>query len=561
MNLILASIWLPDAAILRFVAPEIALIAAIALLLIAPLLLGRGARTASGIAVAGALAALLLGWATLGAVDGRPTELFAAPINAAGDPGAGVLVSDSLSAFFRIFIAVGLLAIIAVWGFTDAADERHPVEFFVLLLSSAVGMMLMSGVVNLLLMVIAIELASLPSYALAAFDRRRRDGAEAGLKYVMFGAVCSGFSLYGISLLFGLFGTLHVPTLVDRIIDASLSPATGVLVVVALVALFAGIGFKISAVPFHSWCPDVFQGASLPIATWLSFSSKGAGVVLLLRLVRITAERCAGDEFLLGAISYGVAAFAIITCTFANLAAFGQSNVRRLLAYSSIAHAGYMLAAGAIVLGAGRGGDAALSAVVQYLAVYLLMNLGAFVCLGLVAADSESEELSAFTGLGWRDGGAALSMTVCLVSLIGLPPLGGFIAKWWLIYGLGQAATGAPMHGGASATVLWVLIFAIVVNTAISLFYYARVIRQMYLRGDDTQAGALRAPIAGRLMLHVCALLIVLGGTFLVPEMKHRADAVVRGLTATADVRSAAGERAAPVRDRIFVGMSEKSGK
>ncbi len=523
MHLTLANFWLPEAITWRLLAPELALIAAIVALLVAPLVVGRDRRTCVAIALGGAGSALGLALLALREAA-APTELFAAPLDVVGTFGPGVLVSDALSAFFRLFIAAGLLVTLALWALADAADETHPIEFLVLLLASAVGMMLMSGAVNLLLMIIAIELASLPSYLLAAFDRRRRNAAEAGLKYVMFGATCSGIAIYGVSLLFGMFGTLHVPTLVARIAEAPLDAANATLLALALLAVFTGIGFKISAVPFHTWCPDVFEGASISIATWLSFASKGAGVVLLLRLVRISGEPLPSDGSLALGLASGIAAFAIVTCTFANLAAYRQTSVRRLLAYSSIAHAGYMLAAAAVALGPGSAADATLSAVLQYLLVYLLMNLGAFVCLALVALDSGSEQLDAFTGLGWRDASVALSMTLCLVSLIGLPPLGGFIVKWWLIYGLGSAASG-PL-----SAVMWTLVFAVVINTAISLFYYARIVRQMYLRGQD-QAAALRAPFAGRALLHACAVLLLLTGTLLAPGLKREADRVVAALT------------------------------
>ncbi|MBU0637694.1 MAG: NADH-quinone oxidoreductase subunit N [Planctomycetes bacterium] len=516
---------MPDLATLRLVLPELLLVATLVALLGAPLLIGRNTRVTALIALLGCVGAAIAAAITLGEVSAGAVELFGVPIGAGSTriAGPGMLVADRLSMFFRLFVMVFLVAIIGMWFLTDAQRERNAPEFFTLLVASALGMSLMASTVNLVFMLVAIELASLPSYALAGFDRQRRLAAEASVKYVVFGATTAGVMCYGVSLLYGMFGTLHIPTLIARIAAADLSGGAAPLLAVALLCVFAGIAFKISAVPFHFWCPDVFQGASLPIATWLSVASKAAGLLLLLRLVFLAAgpTNAAYVDNVLPVISYGIGFFGILTCTVANLAAYGQSNVRRLLAYSSIAHAGYMLCAGAIVFRAGDTSLAAMSAVIAYLMVYMFMNLGAFMSLGLVASDTGSEEIDAFTGLGWRDPLTTFSFTVCLVSLVGLPPLGGFIAKFWLIWIIGGAAQSAS--AGLSG-LLWVLVIAIAVNTAISLFYYTRVIRQMYLRGTAVTTGSLQAPALGKLAVHACALILFLAGTLLIPMLKRTAD-------------------------------------
>jgi NADH-quinone oxidoreductase subunit N len=528
--MLLADFWMPGAATLRLIAPELVLTAAIVALLLAPLIAGRVWQLSGVIAIAGAAMAALAATQGFGDVSRGAFELFSVPTTgpASADVlGPGVLVADRLSMFFRVLLMLFLLAIIGMWWMLDAPRERHAPEFLTLLLCSALGMAMMTSAVNLLLMIIAIELASLPSYALTAFDRFRRPAAEAGVKYVVFGAATTGFMVYGASLLYGLTGTLHVPTIVERLAAADLSASAAWLAALALLALFAGIGFKISAVPFHFWCPDVFEGASLPVATWLSVASKAAGLVLLLRIVFLMAgpDDVMYVQNVLPLVSYGVGAFAILTCSVANLAAYQQTSVRRLLAYSSIAHAGYMLGAGAIVFRAEDISAAATSALIAYLTIYLFMNLGAFMSLGLVAAETGREDIDAFTGLGWRDPPTALSLSICLFSLIGLPPLGGFIVKWWLIYAIGSSA--AAEH----APMLWIVVIAIVINTVLSLFYYVRIVRQMYLRGfegDDAgrvaNAGGLRAPAAGTLLLHFCALVLMLTGTLLVPSLKRAAD-------------------------------------
>ncbi len=527
--LLAQSMWMPDGPTMRLVAPELLLIATAVAVLLAPLLTSRSTGMTWMIAlVGGVLAGLAAAW-TAGDVPPDGIELFGVT-GPDGEVGNGMILVDSLSGFFRIFLMLFLAAIIFMWTMFDAEREQHAPEFFTLLIVSALGMALMVGTTNLLMMIIAIEMASLPSYAMAGFDKYRRIASEASVKYVVFGAATSGFMIYGTSILFGVTGTLHIPTLIAQLAQIeSLSPAIGL----ALLAVFAGIAFKISAVPFHYWCPDVFQGASLPVATWLSVPSKAAGLILLLRIVfwfSGEAGFAASEAYattLLPMISYGVGFFAILTCTFANLAAYRQTNVRRMLAYSSIAHAGYMLMAGAIVV-QGEAYASAMSAVVAYVFIYLFMNLGAFMMLGLVASDAGSEELSAFSGVGWRDWPVGIGMTFCLVSLVGLPPLGGFLVKWWLLVALGSAAK-------ATADVwmdrfLWTLILVAAVNTAISLYYYARVIWQMFF--VRAEGGPLAGPAGAKVVVATCAVVLLLTGTVAISPLKNRADDYVAGMYA-----------------------------
>lgn len=548
MTHLLASLWMPDLATMRLVLPELLLVGTLAVLMLAPLVTGRRPRLMGLIALAGCVLAAVAAALTFELVADRGLELFAVgseQASAAG-PAPGMLVVDRFSLFFRLFLMVFLVAVIGMWFWFDAARERYAPEFFTLLIASALGMALMASTINLLLMLICIELASMPSFALAGFDRWRRQSAEAGVKYVVFGAATSGFMVYGVSLLYGMFGTLHVPTLAARIAAASGEGYSAGLLAVALLAVFAGIAFKISAVPFHFWCPDVFEGAPLPITTWLSVASKAAGLVLLLRLVSLFAEPQVPEyaNSFLPMLAGGIGFFALLTCTWANLAAYRQTNVRRLLAYSSIAHAGYMLCAGAVVFRGPGIPQALLAAVLAYLLIYMFMNSGAFLSVGLVAADSGREDLEAFTGLGWRDGLTAGALSVCLFSLIGLPPLGGFIVKWWLIWSLGGAASAATVPG--LTTLLWILVIGVVLNTVISLFYYVRVIRQMYLRGVEVTGGGLRAPVSGKLALHVCALMLILTGTLLIGPLKRGADRAAEATfsaTAPPAAEVAAGER------------------
>ena len=529
MNLLLANAWLPTFSDLRLFSPELVLVAAIAALLLAPLVLGRSAYVAALIAMAGAFAGLLA------------TGQVAVSVAAAGQadmaaPGAyPMLIADGFSVFFKLFLL--LLLVLVIWLWTVGASSREmnayepapragwpgqpdvpgaigSPEFFVLLLASALGMMLMVGTLNLLVMIVAMETASLPSYAMAASNRRSRLGAEAGLKYVMFGAAAAAIMVYGVSLLYGQFGTFDLGRIAEQTAGGTAvavghgGPALPVFWL-GLAAIGAGIAFKIAAFPMHYWCPDVFEGAPVEVTTWLSIASKAAGLGLLLRIVTTFGSGFDQPQHLLQPLALAVGVLAAITCTIGNLAALRQESVKRILAYSSIAHAGYMMMAAAIIVGgttlAAEGVNIAVAAVISYLFVYVIMNVGAFGATALVAWHCGSDHLSAFTGLGRRAPWLALPMAICLFSLVGLPPLGGFAAKWFLLVALGRSAAAQPW--------LWVLVGVAVLNTAISLYYYVRIIRQMYLTDDAVQP-KLRLPIGGLAIINACAIMLLLLGTW-----------------------------------------------
>jgi NADH-quinone oxidoreductase subunit N len=428
--------------------------------------------------------------------------------------GPAMVLADRFTVFFRLLLLMLLVLIIWLWMVGAADRERSPAatgpsgspEFFVLLLTSALGMLFMVSTLNLLVMVVAIETASLPSYAVVASDKRSRLGAEAALKYVMFGAASAAIMVYGVSLLYGRFGTFDVSTIATRIAAA---PTPEPVLWLGLAAIGAGVAFKIAAVPMHLWCPDVFQGAPVEITTWLSVASKAAGLGLLLRLVDAfsTSTALAGA---MAPLAWGIGTLSAITCTVGNLAALRQENVKRILAYSSIAHAGYMMMAAAILVARPGGGAAGtpvnvgVAAVIAYLFVYVTMNVGAFGATALVVWQTGSDHLSSFTGLWRRAPWLALPMAVCLFSLIGLPPLGGFAAKWFLLMALGKTAAAQPW--------LWSLVIIAVINTAISLYYYVRIMRQMFLTDDETQP-VLRPPLGGLALVNACAVVLLLLGT------------------------------------------------
>jgi NADH-quinone oxidoreductase subunit N len=380
----------------------------------------------------------------------------------------------------------------------------------------------MACTTNLLMIILAVETASLPSYALVGFRKKHRPAAEASMKYILFGAVTSAVMIYGVSLLYGQYHTLDLADIGRRLSLQVAHQETGLTVLtgVSLFALMVGVCFKVSAVPFHFWCPDVFEGASIEVTTWLSVASKAAGLGLLLRIISVLTASL-NSASAVSWIAFAIAIMAAVTCTVGNLSAYWQTNVKRLLAFSSIAHAGYMLMAVAIVwrpvATLAGAADPAFSVVIAYISVYMLMNLGAFGVAAMVYWSTGKETIDAFNGLGRRNPLLAVVMAVCLFSLVGLPPLGGFMVKWYLLISL--------YKGG----LLWLVIVA-VFNTLISLYYYARIAYAMFFVDDKQQA--VRAPVLGGAVLTFCALMIILTGTLWAGDLKSFADSRSRNLYA-----------------------------
>ena len=517
MMLGMTEIWVPTVQELYLFGPELGLAGAIVAVLAVAIIAGRSPQVTATVALAGTLATLLL------------TSNMAARVVSGGLAGlappdaSSMLLVGNFSVFFKLFITLFLAMVTWLWligvGWREmgAASQggkpalagrallQSPPEFFVLLLTSALGMCLMVGTLNLLVIVVAIETASLPSYAIVASDKRSRQGAEASVKYVLFGATTAAIMIYGVSLLYGVFHTLDLPTIAAGI---TANPAgVGTMGWLGMLGVGVGIAFKISAVPVHFWCPDVFEGAPIEVTTWLSVASKAAGLGLLLRIVLAFVDVTGATHALLP-LAYAIGLIASVTCTVGNLAALRQTSVKRMLAYSSIAHAGYMMMAAAVFVQPALPvrSNASTAALIAYLFVYLVMNLGAFGVTAMVVWRTGTDHMDAFKGLGRRAPWLALPMAVCLFSLVGLPPLGGFAAKWWLLIALGNAA--------AAQSWLWVLVIVAVVNTAISLYYYVGVVRYMYLT-DDPEAPAFKAPFGGLAMVNICALLLVLLGTVL----------------------------------------------
>jgi NADH-quinone oxidoreductase subunit N len=365
-------------------------------------------------------------------------------------------------------------------------------------------MNLLSSAQNLLMIYLALELVSLPSYVLAGFRRSDRQSSEAALKYVIYGGAASGLMLYGFSLLYGLSGTLDLGG-VGEFFGSINQQAPSMRTATALAALLSlvGFGFKISSVPFHMWCPDVYQGAPTPFVAFLSVGPKAAGFAVLVRFVAVgfgvSGAALGMDRF---PWPICLAVLSVLTMTLGNLVAIVQDNVKRLLAYSSIAQAGYML------MGVAAGTDQAIRAVMLYLGIYLAMNLGAFLAVMAVRARAGRESITEYRGLGSADPFLAAALAIFLFSLTGLPPLGGFIAKFYLFAAV--LRTGQPMF--------YLVVLAGVLNSAVSLYYYARVVKAMYL--EEAEGEPARVPRSSptyRLLLGMLAVPTVLLGIWWAP--------------------------------------------
>lgn len=446
--------------------PALVVAAAIVLLLLIRMLPGRAHRSASIVAlmfgILGVGTSVMQWWA--GRFDPRPGAGMALPLRPLEIFG-GMLVFDNFAIFLNIFLLAFLVALIVLSMLTRVVDPEDTTDFYVLLFGATLGMMLMGMANHLLMVFVAIEMASLPSYALAGFLKGKRPSSEAALKYVVYGGGAAGVMLYGMSLLAGKYGTAYMPDLL-RFIAASLGHAPELIVIMGLLFIFVGLAFKLSAVPFHFWCPDVFEGAAAEVGAFLSIASKGAALALL---ARFTMPLASQPEILVPALAF----IATITTTFGNLAAYSQTNLKRLLAYSTIAHAGFMIMGLATLTTQG------IEAVLFYLVTYFLMNLGAFGVVAFLRNATGSEDIRQFRGLVQRAPILVCSLGIFMLSLVGLPPLAGFAGKFQIFAALfdGAKEAASPIVRNS----LYALVVVGGLNTVISLFYYLKVLKVMVI--------------------------------------------------------------------------------
>ncbi|MGZ8431183.1 MAG: NADH-quinone oxidoreductase subunit N [Candidatus Deferrimicrobiaceae bacterium] len=489
---------LGNLASLVYFLPELAVTATILLLVVLHVVLkNRRSPAAALLALLGTGTALLFAWMT---PSGAGMGLF-----------EGMVLLDGFAVFFKVLTA--LATAIVIFMSIDCAElaERTQAEYYIFLLSVLLGMFLLSSASDIVMVYLALELVSIPSYLLAGYFKGKGSSTEASMKYVVYGATASGVMIYGFSLLYGMTGSTQISE-IGRVLAMGAAPLPASL---AAGMVTVGFGYKIAAVPFHMWSPDVYEGAPTPVTAFLSVGPKAAGFAVLVRFfytVFASPDGAVGMWKLSSSVDW-TSLFAVLsamTMTVGNLLAVNQKNVKRLLAYSSIAHAGYMLMGFVLLTSVG------LKAILFYLVVYLFMNLGAFYVVVLVANGSRSEDISDFSGLGSRAPVAAVSLAIFLFALTGIPPFSGFIGKVYLF--------AEVIHQG----VYWLALVA-ALNSVISLYYYARIVKVMFLE-DPTQAGELPVAFVPRVMLGILVVPTLLLGIYWEPVIRV-AEASVRILT------------------------------
>lgn len=414
-----------------------------------------------------------------------------------------MFVVDSLALFFkRFFLLAGLIVMLISVEFSDRITTGIA-EFYGLVLFALTGMLFAASANDFALLFVSLELITVTFYVLNSFDRSRLISLEAGVKYLIIGALSTGFTVFGIALVYGMSGKLNFTDLAP--VAARL--AGNKLLLFGLLCVMVGLGFKIAAFPFQIWAPDVYQGSPTPATAFLAVGSKAAGFVLLLRVLFVAVPAVtAGWLHLLVLIS-------AVTILYGNLCAIPQRNLKRLLGYSSIAHAGYLLLGVAALSGAGQ------SAVLFYLTGYLFTVLAAFTVICVVMRHLDSEDIGALAGLHQRAPLLALTLTLAMVSLAGIPPLAGFFGKFLLIK---AAIAEAPQHHAY----YWLVGIAII-GVVISIYYYFGVVRAIFWSRETSDLSPVRTSTPTRVLLYGCVAGMLLLGTVPGPVVRWASEAVV----------------------------------
>ena len=448
--------------------PELVLTGGALLVLIADVLLARGSKLLPGIT----LAVLAATAASLAPFWGVRLEVA-----------HGLLAVDDFALFFKvIFLVAAAMTVLMSIRYLEI-EGASPGEYYFLILCATLGMMIMAGGIDLITIFIGLETMAISFYILAGFIKPNQRSNEAAVKYFLLGAFSLGILLYGMSLMYGLSGTTSLRAMATVFGSQERDPR----LILAVILVVAGVGFKIAAVPFHMWAPDVYEGAPTPITAFLSVGSKAASFAMLLRIFLEGLPAMNADWRLL------FEALAIVTMTAGNVAALTQTNIKRMLAYSSIAHAGYLLMG--IVAGTQRG----VSAMLIYLFIYSFMQLGAFAIIVVMRRrDVVGDELKDFSGLHARHPVAAFAMLLFMLSLGGIPPTAGFMGKFWLF--------SAAIESGY----VWLAVIG-VLNSAISLYYYLRLVVFMYLKKETTGSEPTTSPALALTLAVAVAMTLAMG--------------------------------------------------
>jgi NADH-quinone oxidoreductase subunit N len=445
-------------------------------------------RVLPWVALVGVLATLLVTVLIWPLASGGGLPISLAPAQDFGGDQTPMLALDGLSLFFKAFAAL-VLALVLLSS-TEYVRARTPFrgEFYALIMFAGLAIMLAAAATNLLMIYLAIEFLSLTSYLLTGYLRDDEKSTEGAVKYFVYGATASATMVYGFSLLYGATGTIDLAGIATALTTGS--AAVHWLVYPALIMALVGLGFKITLVPFHQWAPDAYEGAPTPVTAFLAVGSKAAGFAVLMRFLLTALPGFQVDWMAV------LAGIAIVTMTLGNLVALWQSNVKRLLAYSSIAQAGYILIGLVALAPEAQSWTTGLNGVLLYLLAYLFTNLGAFAVVIAVENRSGSVELDAFAGLVRRNPFLAVMMLIFLLSLIGIPPTGGFLGKLFVF-------------GAAIQRQMLVLAVVGIINSVISVYYYYAIIRQMFF-GEARESGCFDEGPGLRVAVGVSALLVLL---------------------------------------------------
>jgi NADH-quinone oxidoreductase subunit N len=471
--------------LLRLALPEVIVVATALIVMAADLMVLRRCNTRVRFAVAAGLA-------SLGCAGAIVRILLAPQVASILD---GMLIVNPLTHLVQIALLV--LTIFTLLFSVDSTFTEHVGEFVLLLLVATAGMMFLVSTQDLLVLFISLELLSLSLYILVAFNKRNAQSWEAALKYYLFGGMSAAFLLFGFSLLYGLSNSTNLTQIAAAIHGPALNP----LLVIAIGTTAIGLGFKVAAVPFHFWAPDVYQCAPAPSAAFIASGSKVAGFFIFFQLMALGFAGTEGTAVLPHLVRGWVPVLALMAASsmlLGNLVAIRQTSLRRLLAYSAIAHAGYMLLA--IVAHT----EQSLAALLYYVVTYALATLGAFAVIAVVEDQKGGDDFSNFDGLSRQSPVLSFCLAIFILSLAGIPPLAGFFGKFYLFVAVLNSASG-------SMGLLWLVILAIAMS-AVSLYYYLRVLKRVYVAPLPADANKFNSPILSQILMLLLAASVILFG-------------------------------------------------
>ncbi|MCE5304507.1 MAG: NADH-quinone oxidoreductase subunit N [Chloroherpetonaceae bacterium] len=475
---------------LGFFKPEIAIIATF----ISAILLDLMFKNIKNIAGYVSIVGFIITGVFLAQLSGQSASLF-----------NGLIVVDPFSTFFKFIVLItSLLTVIMSFSYKELYEDNRKVgEYYSIIAGMTFGMFLLCSATNLISIYLAIETMSLSSYVLAGYTKEIKNASEASLKYVIYGAFSSGIMIYGMSILFGATGSMDVNTINKAILSGNVNLIP---IIISGLMILVGFGYKISAVPFHYWTPDVYEGSPITITAFLSVASKAAGFAVFIRFFK--------DAYMYSSIDGGniwqslpgfdwklvVAILSVASMTLGNFVALWQDNIKRMLAYSSIAHAGYLLMGVTVMTNAGIG------SVMIYFVMYLIMNLGAFYVAQLIENEIHSDNINDYNGLGSRAPGLSVLMAIFMISLIGIPATAGFIGKLYIFT--------AVIEAGA----IWLAVVGIL-NSVVSAFFYLKVVRNMFIRENATNKSKLRFHPATQVIAYALGALTIIFGLYFTPVL------------------------------------------